>query len=85
VHCGVEQSSAARRALPVEEYLEHIMNKDQVNGRVKAVKGKIKEVTGDVVGNERLEARGKVQKSLGKAQAKYGDVKKDVVESAKGF
>jgi uncharacterized protein YjbJ (UPF0337 family) len=61
------------------------MNKDQVKGRVKEVKGKIKEVAGDLVGNEELEARGKVQKTLGKAQAKYGDVKKDVANSAKGF
>jgi len=51
------------------------MNKDQVKGRVKEAKGKIKELAGKLVGNESLEAKGKVQKTLGKAQAKFGDVK----------
>jgi uncharacterized protein YjbJ (UPF0337 family) len=59
------------------------MNKDQVKGRVKEAKGKIKEVTGKLLGNENLEAKGKVQKVLGDAQAKFGDVKQDVKESKK--
>ena len=54
------------------------MNKDQVKGRVNETKGKIKEVAGKLVGNEKLEAKGKVQNIVGKAQAKFGDVKKDV-------
>ena len=54
------------------------MNKDQVKGRVNEVKGKIKEVAGKLVGNEKVEAKGKVQKIVGNAQAKFGDVKKDV-------
>jgi uncharacterized protein YjbJ (UPF0337 family) len=59
------------------------MNKDQVRGRVKEAKGKIKEVAGKLVGNESLEAKGKVQKTLGKAQAKFGDVKQDVKDAKK--
>jgi uncharacterized protein YjbJ (UPF0337 family) len=57
------------------------MNKDQVNGRVNAAKGKIKETAGDLVGNETLKAKGKVQKILGKAKAKYGDIKQDVKDA----
>ena len=53
-------------------------NKDQVRGRVKEAQGTIKEVAGKLVGNEKLEARGKTQKVLGKAQAKFGDVKQDM-------
>ena len=53
------------------------MNKDQVKGRVKEAEGKIKEVAGKLVGNETLEAKGKVQRTLGEAQAKFGDVKQD--------
>ena len=53
-------------------------NKDQVKGRIKEAEGKIKEVAGKLVGNEKLEAKGKTQKVLGKAQAKFGDVKQDV-------
>ena len=57
------------------------MNKDQVEGRVKEVKGKIKEVAGNLVGNETMEAKGKIQKTLGEAQAKFGDVKKDLKDA----
>lgn len=60
------------------------MNKDQVKGRVKEAEGKMKEVAGKVVGNETLEAKGKVQKILGTAQAKFGDVKQHVKDSKKG-
>jgi uncharacterized protein YjbJ (UPF0337 family) len=59
------------------------INKDQVKGRVKEAEGKIKEVAGKLVGNETLEAKGKIQKTLGKAQAKFGDVKQDVKDAAK--
>lgn len=59
------------------------MNKDQTEGRVKQAEGKIKEIAGKLVGNEKLEAKGKVQRVLGKAQAKFGDVKQDVKDSAK--
>ena len=60
------------------------INKDQVKGRVNEAEGKIKEVAGKLVGNEKLEAEGKVQKNLGKAQARFGDVKKDVKDIVKG-
>jgi uncharacterized protein YjbJ (UPF0337 family) len=60
------------------------MNKDQVKGRANEVKGNIKEVAGKLVGNEKLEAKGKVQKIIGNAQAKFGDVKQDMKDSKKG-
>jgi len=59
-------------------------NKDQVKGRVKEVEGKVKELAGKLVGNESLEAKGKVEKKLGHAQAKFGDVKQDVRDAKKG-
>jgi uncharacterized protein YjbJ (UPF0337 family) len=59
------------------------MNRDQVKGRLKEAKGKIKEAAGKLVGNEKLEQKGKAQKILGEAQAKFGDVKKDVKETVK--
>lgn len=59
------------------------INKDQVKGRVKEAKGTIKEVAGKLVGNESMEAKGKVEKTLGKAQAKFGDVKQDVKDATK--
>jgi uncharacterized protein YjbJ (UPF0337 family) len=59
---------------------EHVMfvNKDQIKGRAKEAKGKVKEVTGSLVGNTKLETRGKIEKNLGKVQAKFGDIKQDL-------
>ena len=59
------------------------MNKTQVKGRVKEAKGFVKEVTGKLVGNEKLEAKGKVQKILGEAQAEIGDMKQHAKELKK--
>jgi len=59
------------------------VNKDQVKGRVKEAEGKVKETAGALVGNDRLEVKGKVQKNLGKAQAAYGDVKSDLKDSTR--
>jgi len=54
------------------------MNKDQVKGRIKAAEGKVKQVTGKIVGNKSLEEEGMVQKIVGKVQAGYGDLKDDL-------
>lgn len=59
------------------------MNKDQVKGRAEQVKGSVKEATGKVVGNEKLEAEGKIDKVAGKTQATYGDLKEDVKDAIK--
>jgi len=59
------------------------INKDQIKGRVREAEGKIKEVTGAVVGNETMEEKGKDQKNLGKAQAKFGDIKHDMKDAVK--
>jgi len=42
------------------------------------VKGKVKQVTGAVVGNKTLEEKGKVQKAAGKVEAGIGDLKEDL-------
>jgi uncharacterized protein YjbJ (UPF0337 family) len=60
------------------------MNKDQVEGRFEEAKGRVKEVTGKVVGNDELALKGKIQQSDGKVQATYGDLKKDVKDASKG-
>ena len=61
------------------------MNKDQVNGRARRAKGKLKEVAGKVIGNERLEDEGKLDQVAGKTQGKFGDTKekaKDLIDKA---
>ena len=53
---------------------------DKAEGKMHQAKGKIKETTGNAVGNEELEAKGKGEHLKGKAQDKTGDVKKVVGE-----
>jgi uncharacterized protein YjbJ (UPF0337 family) len=62
---------------------EHVMavNRDQVKGRVNAAQGTIKQAVGKLVGNQKLETKGRVQKVAGKTQAKFGDIK-GVVKNA---
>ena len=60
------------------------MNKDQVKGRVEQAKGTVKEATGKVMNDRDLQAEGQVDKTAGKVQADYGDVKekaKDAIKS----
>jgi uncharacterized protein YjbJ (UPF0337 family) len=52
-----------------------IMNKDQTNGRISEVKGKVKEVAGKMVGNKELEIKGTLENTKGKVQAAVGDAK----------
>ncbi len=59
------------------------MNKGQVKGRAKEVKGMVKEVVGKLVGNKTLEEKGKVEKIRGEAQAEVGDVKQAVKDAVK--
>jgi len=54
-----------------------------VKGRVEEAKGTIKEATGKLVDDKTLEAEGNIQKNLGKARAKLGDLKADVKDSLK--
>ena len=61
-----------------------IVNKDQIKGRIKEAEGRAKEVAGKMVGNEKLELKGNVQRALGQAQAKFGDVKQKMTDSKKG-
>lgn len=61
------------------------MNKDQVKGRATEAKGNVKEAAGKLVGNERLQGEGMVDKAEGKTQRAYGDAKekvKDAIDKA---
>jgi len=59
------------------------INKDQLKGRAKEARGKIREVAGQLVGNQALEAKGKLQKTFGAVQAKFGDVRQRIKDSTK--
>jgi uncharacterized protein YjbJ (UPF0337 family) len=57
------------------------MNKNQVEGRAKQAKGKVKEMAGKVTGDTELEYKGKAEKQGGKVEASYGDLKRDIKKS----
>jgi len=58
------------------------MNTKHVKGHVKEAEGKLKEVTGKLVGNEQLEAKGKAEKVAGKHEAARADLKADIKKLA---
>jgi len=51
------------------------MDKDRIKGSVKQAKGTIKEVTGKVTGDAKLESEGKADKVAGKVQNAVGGMK----------
>jgi len=51
-------------------------SRDKAEGTFHEVKGKIKEVAGDLSDNSKLEAEGTAEKIAGKVQEKIGQVKK---------
>ncbi|MER8827290.1 CsbD family protein [Mesorhizobium sp. M0938] len=52
-----------------------MVNKDQVAGMAKQVKGSVKKAAGKATGNRRIQAEGSADKIAGKLQKAYGDVK----------
>ena len=55
-----------------------MVNKDQVKGVGKQAKGSIKQTAGRVTGNRRTEAEGAAEKTAGKVQKGFGDIKEKV-------
>lgn len=54
------------------------MNKDQVKGRIKEVAGNIQKNAADAVDNESAQAKGAARELEGKVQKDYGDAKNKV-------
>jgi uncharacterized protein YjbJ (UPF0337 family) len=58
------------------------MNKDQAQGVMKDVAGKVQETAGQVSGNREQQAKGVLKQVEGKGQKALGDAK-EIVEDAK--
>nr|WP_315214116.1 CsbD family protein [uncultured Duganella sp.] len=54
------------------------MNKDQIEGKLKNIGGKIQEEVGDLIDSPEQEAKGLRNQAEGKVQEKVGDVKEAV-------
>lgn len=66
------------------------MNRDEVKGKARDIKGHVKEAAGALVGNERLEkegeldqASGEAEQTVGKARRKLGEAIEDLGEKVK--
>ena len=66
------------------------MNKDELDGKVDQLKGKVKQATGDLTDNERLhdegvadEAAGTIQEGFGRGRRKVGEAVEDLGEKLK--
>ncbi|MDX8443260.1 CsbD family protein [Mesorhizobium australafricanum] len=55
-----------------------MVNRDQVVGIAKQVKGSVKQAAGKATGNRRTQVEGAADKIAGKVQKAYGDVKDKV-------
>jgi uncharacterized protein YjbJ (UPF0337 family) len=59
------------------------MHKDEAKGVGKQVKGAVKDAVGGLTGNERLQAEGKADKAVGKAQQQVGEMKDKASDALK--
>ena len=66
------------------------MNRDELEGKAEALKGKIKQATGDLTDDERLrnegiadEAAGDTQDAIGRGRRKAGELIEDIGKSIK--
>ena len=57
------------------------MNKDQLKGRVQAIKGRAKAILGAVTGDKVTQAQGESEQAKGALRAKVGDVKRQVASA----
>ncbi|MEW6633384.1 MAG: CsbD family protein [Pseudomonadota bacterium] len=55
-----------------------MVNRDQIAGMAKQVKGSVKQAAGKATGNRKTQVEGAADKIAGKAQKAYGDVKDKV-------
>ncbi len=61
------------------------MNKDQIAGEWKSIKGKIKEKWGKLTDDEITQINGKREQLVGKLQSKYGYAKEKAEQEIKDF
>ena len=54
------------------------MNRDHLEGKSKEFKGGVKDTTGKLTGDDKMRAEGKADKTEGKVQGAFADVKDSV-------
>ena len=59
------------------------MNQDELEGKAKALKGKVKQAAGDLTDNQELHDEGVVDEAAGKTQDAFGRGRRKVGEAIK--
>jgi uncharacterized protein YjbJ (UPF0337 family) len=66
------------------------MNRDEIDGKAEALKGKVKQAAGDMTDDQQLhdegvadEAAGKTQETIGRGRRKVGEFVEDIGKSMK--
>ena len=59
------------------------MDKDRIEGAAKQAKGAVKDVAGKVTGDEKLQAEGKADKTVGGVKNAVGGLKDSVRDAAR--
>ncbi len=57
------------------------MNRDELDGKAQAIKGKVKQAAGDLTDDEKLRDEGVVDEALGNAQDDLGRARRKVGET----
>ena len=76
-----------RNRVSPERAADRVVNSasaDKAKGRVEQAIGKIKQKVGSVVGNEKLEAKGAIQRAEGKKDELKGEIK-EKIDDAKSY
>lgn len=58
-----------------------IVNEDEIKGKYEQAKGYVKDKTGELTGNDRLEAEGEAERTGGEAQETWGKFKRGVSDA----
>ena len=58
-------------------------NKNERDGKIYQAKGKVKQAVGDLTGNDKLKAEGKVDETIGDAKTAVGGAQKKVAAAIK--
>ena len=56
------------------------MNKDQKQGAVRNIKGRVKQAAGVISGNKDVESEGAADRAKGAAQKAFGDLKRGIAK-----
>jgi uncharacterized protein YjbJ (UPF0337 family) len=82
--------SADGSGIPLTGREEHVMNRDELEGKIETVKGRVKQATGTLTNNPDLhdegvadEVAGKTRETVGRVSRKVGEAIRDIGNALK--